>query len=1407
MAAEETGRMSRRNRAFLNNRKERPGPHRAMVAAASPLKLADKSEARRMRVLRQGWQEDAMSYVDALPELNFAYRFQTNSASRMRWYPAMTNPEDPAGPPIPFDEADVADRPPQEVQDICSQALGALGTGGRQAVRPIQESLRWNMGVPGECFVVGTEGDDGSQEWKIRSIDEFVVYEDQYKMRDVPLDPQGILGWIDVDPAKTYAARLWAPHPRFQKLSTSPMRALLDVAEELLLLSRDVRATARSRLAGAGILKIPEGLRMMSFLEDNSGDAMSDEWFGKFAEAMLTPIADEGVASAVVPIAVSGEAQALAGLDHMLIERPYSALAMELRAEAIGRLATGVDVPREVLEGMSDPNHWGAWLVSDDTFRHHLEPQVITQVDCFSVGYLRPWLQAASVPQFWLDRLCIWYDPTELITKPDPAANAVLAWDRMSISNHALAEALGFNEDDMPSALEVEIRMITKLRSFPPNVVEALLHELNPALEIPPIGQSGTVPGMGPKGAIPVPPPGITAPGAPPTEPPATSDHGPATPTGGAPTPTATTPPAPPGGTPALPPAPTGTTATPEPFAAQGQPQGPTATEQRLSRRLSEIDRDVRIRVHQAACAAMMRLIDRAGAKLRTKASDRRFGKAYGAGQPVGDLRGAIKDAPNRRVAAVLGREAVTALGYGTSMALLDPGWEELEGQFNAWVRAAQLQSVRTACKLAKVDPAGPRARDAEGKLAAALPPAWEAFKAALNARAENLLYNPDPNADEELSVNPNTVVPTGVVRQALSIAGGAEAKPITAADVSEMTIADVYPTGTEEDKSNVEGETSGEGHVLTDIPDGQIGTGAAVGGLLDASGMEVASFTWAHGPSLNPFEPHLDLDGTEFTNFNDDALANPGDFPEVDFFFPGDHIGCSCDFATVWTQGGDEGAAPEEDAGAAEDTGGEDAGGFDLSSLADQIGNWINDTDAQDATIEQWAQIGGHLEADDNTMAMLESAVTDQGSASKVPLFRGTSMDEDELRRSGMENVGRQVNVPIASASPQYDTAIAYAESGDKDVQVVIEYPKGTRALDIEDKAAVPEGENLVQGKFTVASAERDEEGTLQVRLEKASGQVNHSDAYRAAQRQAEALAQAVEDGGGFSIDLSGLNLSDWSQSLVDQLTGDAGPDSQAAAWRDLDAAKQSVMDEVTQARVDAEEVLNRMGVPDGIARPGRTDTSAEYDWYRSLHTSERDRLRNNGWVSGASRIAPDQAALASHESVEAAMSEFLDATRTIDAARLIEGGRALSANIESRFGGWEFDNLAPTSPYKIDVLFGERTAAADYVASQRSELAAEQIGRVFTGNYGQPIYNMSFSDYQDEVLSLTDELADATPVSSDDEFGEVYSQADQAAYNRLYELLPDELMPPGDAEPDLQAIWAEATQMARLAGLGAVA
>jgi hypothetical protein len=249
-----------------------------------------------------------------------------------------------------------------------------------------------------------------------------------------------------------------------------------------------------------------------------------------------------------------------------------------------------------------------------------------------------------------------------------------------------------------------------------------------------------------------------------------------------------------------------------------------------------------------------------------------------------------------------MGEPVVAAVGFASSQELLNPDWSDLESQFRLWTRSAQAQAVKIARVLAGLPADDDLVSTAETTLAEAITPAWTSFETALNGIAEAMLYNPDPNA-AEATFNPDTVVPTGAVRNALTIAGG------TPPPDSVLDIASPIPLP----------EGPSAAMMSVDVPLGQIGTGDAITGMLNDSGnVEVATYEWVHnysGPS--PFEPHEDLDGVSFTSFTDDVLANDSGFPDTAFYLPGDHENCGCDYSVTWTPAAlAAGEEPEDDDG-----------------------------------------------------------------------------------------------------------------------------------------------------------------------------------------------------------------------------------------------------------------------------------------------------------------------------------------------------------------------------------------------------------------------------------------------------------------------------------------------------------
>lgn len=822
----------------------RRGRSGSLVSSAARLDVADRQEAKVQRMLRQGWQSDAWSYRDMIGELRYAVQYLANCTARMRLYPACYPIGGESDDPVAVERAPGI---PEAVISVCGQAMQDLGN-GRLALAGMLHGLSTHKSVAGECYLLGrTDPQDGEQRWSVRSVDELVVYNDQWHLRETPDDRQNsVIPWIKLEPELTVISRIWTPHPRFQLLADSPMRAMLDDCESLTILRRMIRATGRSRLASRGLLFVPEEISIKA-PDDDDDDPQADPFIDTLTEAMMAPIVNEGTADGVVPIVLRGPADAGQKIRLIEMAQTFDEQASKTREELIGIIATTFDLPKEIIMGIADLNHWSAWQVDDSTFRAHVEPHVIGCCDDLSAAYLRPYLSAAGVPDMWVQRMVLWYDPTELVTHPDRTQDAENAYRDMVISAQARRREAGFSEADAPSLEELEARRLWDIRALPLNLLMEYARRADPTLLVPPITVSGTVPGIKPGGVdTGTPPPGPGAAGG--EAPDAGAAAGPSVPA-----PTDTTPPGPP---PTERPDPK----PPAPIIAAGA----SAQAQRLSRKLASIDSDLRARLQTAANAHLLRALERSGARLRTRVAKDET------------LRRKIAHRPNERAAAILGRQIVTAAGIGEDE-LLSGDWSALRSQFYAWTKAAQEQALQAAVRIAGIDTDSAQAAQASEAMAAGRDAAWAMLAEAMSARGQHLLYNPDPNAGagDWGDQNPDTLIPAGTIRAALAIAGGAPA-----------STALLDP---------------GSGAVTLDAPVGQIGTGEAISSLIQSAGGQSAGYEWVHGPSLHPFEAHEALDGVQFQSFDDPQLANDGDFPDSAYYMPGDHEGCSCDFMPIF--------------------------------------------------------------------------------------------------------------------------------------------------------------------------------------------------------------------------------------------------------------------------------------------------------------------------------------------------------------------------------------------------------------------------------------------------------------------------------------------------------------------------
>jgi hypothetical protein len=835
-----------------------PG-RRSVVASAAVLtpqeglRLAKASK-------RREWQRASFGYGRALPEVGFAMRFLANNAAHIRLFAGDRPPgadevaelNDEYGWIESEDRRTATYDPDALPQDLVEAARAAIDeltgyspSGGGAA---ILSPLTRNLETAGEAYLVGRyfpEANNGAgrEEWAIRSVSEVTAQEGRFRGMDPGLPPgywRLVTGEgrdaeaVDLDPATTTVVRLWTADAEWSSEPDSPMRSLVGVCERLLLIERGDDAAFRSRAAGNGVLLWPDELDGFAEGEEDEDD---DEDFQDLTKQLTTPLTLDGSAAQVVPWLKRGPAQYLAAVRHLTFGRPLDPIAHEREARLLARLGIGLDVPPEVITGLADTNHWNAWQITSDAFRHHQEPITIAGVENLTLGYMRQRLRAANRwDEELIRRVVVWFDPSGLVAPADMSGAANDGYDRGLIDGRGWRELRGIDEsyappeevdtaDDPVGETGLGVERLLQVATIADRMLRAgyAPDDVNRALGLT-IAHTGTIPGVA----------------AGPAELPAGGGGA-----GEEPADQSTTPEAPP----------------PPASAAVIVAAAPSAQQRRLSRRLANIERTLRERIAAAADAALLRALERAGNRARAAAQR----------QP--EAREAVAGQPAEAVLATLGRPLVAALGLEEQQ-LLAEAFGRLREQYAEWTATAAEEALDAAVGIAGLDRADPEVARTIGALrdrfAENVDASWPVLEGGLRDLAADRLYDPDPTVDPSGEL-PDSLVPPGLVREALAVAGG------------------------------LPGDASGR-PPLNGLTSGQL-----LDGFLRDHGQEVVEYEWSYGISSRPFRPHADLDGVVFAGFDDPVLNSP---PEASWvgssLAPGDHKGCHCDYVPIYTDGRD---------------------------------------------------------------------------------------------------------------------------------------------------------------------------------------------------------------------------------------------------------------------------------------------------------------------------------------------------------------------------------------------------------------------------------------------------------------------------------------------------------------------
>ncbi len=476
---------------------------RSLTAAATQVKLTDKTEADQFRTRRQSissqWQQEAWEYYDAIGEVKYAFNLVASVVSRIRLYAAIVN--DPADAPVPMRLAGPND---QRLAAAAERAIQRLDSAyGGQA--GLLRDAALNIQTTGECYLVQVPERLGSglpESWDVRSIDELQVD----SKGNYTITPRreltqgganggfgggGKKGGIPL-PKNAFVGRIWRAHPRFSEEADSSLRGLLDLCAELLLLNRTFRATARSRL-NAGALYLPDGLSVAANpdpaypYDDEDGvyagptpEELQDEFEDQLIDAMTTPIRDEDSASAVVPLIIRGPAELGDKIKQFKFERSFDPALAQRADRVLERIMQGLDVPKDIVSGMANVKYSNALQIDESLYKAHIEPLMLLLADAITVVYLRPYLLSNGFTQSEVERVVAWYDPSAVATRNDRAMDADSGFDRMAVSYDTWRRAHGFAEADAPSPTELGLRLLIEKGAITPELTEALLTAVAP---------------------------------------------------------------------------------------------------------------------------------------------------------------------------------------------------------------------------------------------------------------------------------------------------------------------------------------------------------------------------------------------------------------------------------------------------------------------------------------------------------------------------------------------------------------------------------------------------------------------------------------------------------------------------------------------------------------------------------------------------------------------------------------------------------------------------------------------------------------------------------------------------------------------------------------------------------------
>lgn len=434
----------------------------ADTIVASALIFTPEVRKRRRKPAAQPWQSECWDMYDNVPEFRSGCNWISNVASL-----AVIKVGKRVDGEIKTD--------PAQASEAARRAIGTLAS-GMEGQEELIRQVVLHFSVAGECYYVQRSKHELDPPETPEEVTQIVSVDE--------MEGSGEIWYIKRDNAERIplgnddvVIRLWKPHPKRHLEPDAPARAALPAMREIRRMDAHIQSQQTSRIMAGRLLAVPSEIQVRKEPGDTRSDA--EVLTQQMGDIMTGSIDEPGNSDNLVPVVMSAPAETLGAIRLIDFWGTLDEKAQEGREKAVARLAVGLDMPTEILTGMSDMNRWGTWQIEESSVKIHIAPMLRLLCGIFTVAWLHPYTKDPSD--------VLYADTSSMRIRPNRSKEAIELFNLQQLSPEALVRETGFSREDLPDEDELKQMILLKMiaASWSPDQAQAAAKMLGIDLGLP----------------------------------------------------------------------------------------------------------------------------------------------------------------------------------------------------------------------------------------------------------------------------------------------------------------------------------------------------------------------------------------------------------------------------------------------------------------------------------------------------------------------------------------------------------------------------------------------------------------------------------------------------------------------------------------------------------------------------------------------------------------------------------------------------------------------------------------------------------------------------------------------------------------------------------------------------------